>query len=140
MVKDIAMQRDRTYRTRATDFLSAFFLCVAALLAGAHTPLTDEVRAAASTQASGARGADSTDPQSSPTTARRPFITAEWRVTEASLPQVEGDTKTALPPAVALLPDVDPDVTREAFVLRAPNSSSFHNYGARAPPTSHDQA
>lgn len=134
------MQRARTYRTRATDFLSAFFLCVAALLAGAYTPLTDEVRTAASTQASGTRGADSTDQQSSPTIARRPFITAEWRVARAVLAQAEGDSKTALPPAVPSLPDVDPGVAHEPFALRAPSPASFHGYGARAPPTPHDQA
>ncbi|MGO4831881.1 hypothetical protein AB4144_06220, partial [Rhizobiaceae sp. 2RAB30] len=140
VVKDVAMQRARTNRTRATDFLSAFFLCVAAMLAGGYGPFSDEVRPTASTSAPGSRGADSADPQSSPTTPRRPFIAAEWRITKAALAQGEGSSKAALAPAVPSLPDAAPSTAHEALARRALLPASFHDYGARAPPSSHDQA
>lgn len=140
VIKDVAMQRARTYRTSATDFLSAFFLCVAALLAGGYGPFSDEIRPTASTSVPGSRGADSADPQSSPTPPRRSFIVAEWRITKAALAQGDGSSKAALAPAVPSLPDIAPSATHEALARRAPLPASLHDYGARAPPTSHNQA
>lgn len=140
VIKDVAMQKARTYKTRATDFLSALLLCLAAMLAGGYGAFSDDIRPTASTSAPGSRGADSADPQSSPTTPRRPFIAAEWRITKAALAQGDGKPKAALAPAVPSLPDLGPGPTHEALARRPTLAAAFHDYGARAPPTSHDQA
>jgi hypothetical protein len=136
MVKDVTMQRARTYRTRATDLLSAFLLCLAAILAGTYTPLSTAAPSLASSPAPATGGIDARDQRSSPTTPERPFVAGEWRIAKAALTQGEGKSKAALPPASASLPVPASGPEHETSPRRAQLSPRFHGYGARAPPAS----
>lgn len=121
---------------RATDFLSALFLCLAAILAGAHAPLTGAAPSVASPPASGTGNVDARDQQSSPTNPKRPFIAAEWRIGKAALVQGEGKSKVALLPTGPSLPDLASGREHGASVHRVELSALFRGYGARAPPVS----
>lgn len=139
MIKDAVMERTRTYGSKATGFLSAFFLCLAAVLAGAYGPLT-AVEPTVSASSARTGGVDSRDQQSSPTTSKRPFVAVEWRNAKAVLAQGEGKSKAALPPAGPSVPDLGRGLAPDEYVERAELCQRFDGYGARAPPAFSDHA
>lgn len=130
------MQRARTYRTQAAEFLSALFLCLAAIVAGSFEPLDAATASVSSSAAPVTGGVDARDQQSSPITPKRPFVVADWRTAKAAVTQADGKSKAALPPVGPGVPDLLPATEHDAPARRVALSSPFLAYAARAPPAS----
>lgn len=130
------MQRTRTYRTQAAEFLSALFLCLAAIVAGSFEPLDATTASVSSSAAPATGGVDARDQQSSPIIPKRSFVAADWRTVKAAVTQEDGKPKAALPPVGSAVPDLLTAPERAAPVRRVALSPSFLAYAARAPPVS----
>jgi hypothetical protein len=126
------MNRARLYGTKATGFLSALFLYLAAAVAGAYGPLSTETTSAASQSRAAAGGMDARDPRGAGHL--RPSVSFESREFSAAVPQGDGGGKALLPPELKTLPEVFAEIG-DAAAASAPTSVALPRaYAARAPP------
>jgi hypothetical protein len=127
------MNRARLYGTKATGFLSALFLYLAAAVAGAYGPLAAETTSASSQSRTATGGMDARDPRAAGHL--RPAVSFESREFNAAVPQGDGGAKAVLPPGLKTLPEVFAAIG-DAAAASAPSSiAPPRAYAARAPPT-----
>lgn len=125
------MNRARLYGTKATGFLSALFLYLAAAVAGAYGPLSTEATSAASQSRTATGGMDARDPRAGHL---RPAVSFESRELSAAVPQGDGGAKAVLPPELNTLPEVFAEIGDATVASAPPPSAPPRAYAARAPP------
>ncbi|MDQ6433613.1 hypothetical protein RB623_06055 [Mesorhizobium sp. LHD-90] len=128
------MNRARLYGTKATGFLSALFLYLAAAVAGAYGPLAAEATSAASQSRTATGGMDARDPRSAPAGHLRQSVSFDNRELDPATPQGNGNAKALPPPTASALPETVADNASSATAAALRHSAPPHGYSARAPP------
>ncbi|MEQ1954178.1 hypothetical protein [Mesorhizobium sp. CN2-181] len=126
------MNRARLYGTKATGFLSALFLYLAAAVGGAYGPLSSEATSAASQSRTATGGMDARDLRAA--SHLRPAVSFESRELSAAVPQGDGNAKAVLPPVLKSLPEVVAEIGDAAAASVPLSAAPPHAYAARAPP------